>query len=107
LTKSQIISALASVLGALSAIGAAITAQGNLFPEKYQPWVVGIGLIGTLAGIILAAFNQSLSTSHVSVPKSKARRVINENPAAAEKLGLVEKLPPLDKVTRRREGIND
>lgn len=99
MTKSQIISILASILTALSAIGAAISAQASIFPERYKVYAVGAGLVGTMAGIILTAFNQSLSQAHLSVPVRKAKRVIKENPAAAEKLGLLEKLPSLDEVT--------
>jgi hypothetical protein len=76
MTKSQVWSAVGAVATVVSMLCAALEPQVKLLPEKYS-WVsLAVGILGTVAGVFVVAFNQSLSSQHVSLPVDTARAVL-------------------------------
>lgn len=102
MTESQIKAGIGYIATVVLTIIASVNPYLPLLPEKYK-WIgTAVLVMGAICTGIVPLANQSWSSKHVSVPKSKAKKVIKENPAAAEKLGLIEKLEPLDEVTHRK-----
>lgn len=87
MTTSQIKTASFSFLSAISAMVAAVTPQVDLLPAGWRPYISGAGLALSIIGVGFAAFNQSLNTSHVSLPREDVEAL----PLAEKKeLGVVD-----------------
>ena len=65
MTKSQLWTFAGTLASIASATLAGLTAYVPLMPPKVQ---IGIGIAGAVAGAVVSAYNQSLSSQHVSVP---------------------------------------
>jgi TRAP-type C4-dicarboxylate transport system permease small subunit len=72
MTKSQIVSAAATAAVIVNELAAKIDLLSDLLPPKYAHW---LRTLITVAGILLAAFSQSLNKSHISAEAEKVAQL--------------------------------
>ncbi|HEX7313282.1 MAG TPA: hypothetical protein VF297_05150 [Pyrinomonadaceae bacterium] len=70
MTNSQLKSLIATTAGILATIEAKAQVLSAVLPQSVSRWIPVVVIVG---GFVVAAFNQSLSTAHVSVPVEEAK----------------------------------
>jgi hypothetical protein len=86
MTGSQVKSAVGLVLTTVASACAALFPILQPLPLPYNKYASYVSIAGALAGALLTAWNQSLSSDHVSVPVERI------TPAMAKNLGVADQV---------------
>lgn len=70
MTSSQLKTAIATGAAVVAGIASQLVPLSSVLPPALAKW---LPVVVVVAGAVVAAFNQSLSTAHVSVPVEKAQ----------------------------------
>lgn len=73
MNKSQTYSLIFTIATVISTVCAAVLPQVQSLPTEFRFYGSVISIIGAAASAVITAFNQSLSSAHVSIPKRKAK----------------------------------
>lgn len=83
-TTSQLYAKVAMIAGIVGGVCAALLPTVNLLPPKFNFVAVVVGGLASAASVVVAAYNQSLSGDHASVPIYKLAKL---PPSALSALG--------------------
>ena len=90
MTKSQLWATAGKYASIVAGLCTLLEVQLKLLPERYSNIAVWVGIVGAVAGAVVAAHNQSLSKGHVSVPVGLARELLPGE--VKERIGLIGEL---------------
>jgi hypothetical protein len=80
MTRSQMWSAAGTLAAAVSALVPRLLPLSDVLPPALARW---LPVAGVVAGVVVAAMNQSLSPAHTSIPIEQAAAIADELPLGA------------------------